>query len=151
MKLRIVHVGKASSLYRDAIEHYLSRIGHYANIEMLATKQARRLPREAAIEFEGERLISALGPREIAVALSEEGRAMDSVAFARTIAKLELRSRPISLLIGGAYGLSNAVKSRADLVLSLSPMTMQHDVALIVALEQIYRAMTILRGEDYHK
>ncbi len=151
MNLRVIHVGKASKLYRDAIEHYTSRIGHYAKFEIVEAKQAKRLPPDAAVDYEGERLIRALGPNDVAIALSEEGKAMNSVAFARKLADIEIRSRPISLLIGGAYGLSVAVKSHADSIISLSKMTMQHDVALIVTLEQLYRAMTIIRGENYHK
>ena len=151
MNLRIIHIGRASALYCDAIEHYTSRIGHYAKFEIVEAKQAKHLPPDAAVDYEGERLIRALGPNDVAIALSEKGKAMNSLAFARKLANLDIRSQPISLLIGGAYGLSDAVKSRADSIISLSSMTMQHDVALIVILEQLYRAMTIIRGENYHK
>lgn len=86
------------------------------------------------------------------VCLDEHAKALDSATFSKAIEKWsESGARPITFLIGGSWGLAERVKQRADISLSLSPLTMPHALARIVLLEQLYRALTILKGKEYHK
>ncbi|MCK5833502.1 23S rRNA (pseudouridine(1915)-N(3))-methyltransferase RlmH [bacterium] len=151
MKLKIIIVGKPDEQVASLIAHYSKRIGYYAQFKIVSVKQGKHLPPEATIELESKRLLEKVEAKDFIVALSEEGRKLDSIEFAKKLSNIELDARNVVFLIGGAYGLSVSLKSRADLILSLSKMTFQHDIALTVLSEQVYRAMTILRGEEYHK
>jgi 23S rRNA (pseudouridine1915-N3)-methyltransferase len=100
-------------------------------------------------EREARNLRDALPDRCSVVALSPEGRSFTTDAFAR---RLERWSQPlVSFVVGGPLGLEPAFRKSADVVLSLSPMTLPHELARVVLAEQIYRAVTILRGVPYHK
>ena len=102
-------------------------------------------------EREGERLTSRLpSPCEI-VACDVHGTGMSSEAFAAWLQEKREVARDIAFAIGGAYGLSEGVRSRARLRLSLAPWTLPHELARLVLAEQLYRAGTIVRGEPYHK
>ncbi|HHS51217.1 MAG TPA: 23S rRNA (pseudouridine(1915)-N(3))-methyltransferase RlmH [candidate division Zixibacteria bacterium] len=151
MKIRVIHVGKQKRLIADLVETYANRIANYAEFEIVSVKQARGLPEDKAIAAESENLLKKLSARDFAIALTEEGKQLGSVAFAELLSDIELSARPVAFIIGGAFGLSEEAKSRADMRLSLSKMTLQHDIALTVLLEQLYRAFTIIRGEEYHK
>ncbi|MEM9227249.1 MAG: 23S rRNA (pseudouridine(1915)-N(3))-methyltransferase RlmH [Verrucomicrobiota bacterium] len=83
-------------------------------------------------------------------ALAEEGKLMTSEQLAQTVGQLRDSSTEATFIVGGAYGLSDAVKARADVLLSLSPLTLTHEMARVVLLEQLYRAFTILHGSGYH-
>jgi 23S rRNA (pseudouridine1915-N3)-methyltransferase len=85
------------------------------------------------------------------VLLDERGTEETSAALARRVARWLERGQDVALVVGGSDGLSDAVRARADEVLALSRMTLPHRLARVVLLEQLYRAMTILRGEPYHK
>jgi len=151
VKIKILHVGKIAPQFLDAVEHYSQKISRYANIEFVAIKQGKELPPNEIIALESERILKAVGNNDLLVALSEEGKTPDSIAFAKWFEEKSILSKTIVFAIGGAYGLDSRIKKRADLIFSLSKMTFQHDVALAVLVEQIYRTMTILRGEEYHK
>lgn len=151
MKIRVIYVGKISPLFTEAVELYKERISHYEKLEMIEIRQAKKLPQNKVIRNEGESILATLGDEETVVALTEEGRRFSSIGFAKWLADARLVAQPVSFVIGGAYGLSNDVKLRSDLALSLSSMTTQHDIALLILMEQLYRASTILRGEEYHK
>jgi len=99
---------------------------------------------------EGQRIIAALGESSYTVVLADNGRQMTSHEFSRFIERLMDQGRKnVSFVVGGAYGLHRDVYDRADLVLSLSAMTLPHDLARLVLYEQVYRAFTIMRGEPY--
>jgi 23S rRNA (pseudouridine1915-N3)-methyltransferase len=85
------------------------------------------------------------------VLLDERGTEETSAALAKRVARWQAQARDVALVIGGSDGLSDAVRARGDEVLALSRMTLPHRLARVVLLEQLYRAMTILRGEPYHK
>jgi 23S rRNA (pseudouridine1915-N3)-methyltransferase len=116
----------------------------------------RRLPgleivevRDGTMRREAEALRACLRSGERMVALSEEGERLESRAFAGRLAALA--SHRVAFLIGGADGLDGDLRRGADAVISLSPMTLPHDLARLVLLEQIYRARTILDGGPYHR
>jgi 23S rRNA (pseudouridine1915-N3)-methyltransferase len=151
MKIKIIHIGKLSISYKDSVQYYTDRLSHYCELEIVSVKQAKNMPDDKAVEIEGERLLKAIEGEDCIVALSEEGKTLRSVEFANWLSVARTYAGCVTFVIGGAFGLSNEVKQKADLLLSLSLLTFQHDLAQLVLLEQIYRAMTIMRGESYHK
>jgi 23S rRNA (pseudouridine1915-N3)-methyltransferase len=104
-----------------------------------------------AKEEEGEGLLRRISPRDRVVLLDETGREYTSRELARRVGAWLAGGRDVALVIGGAEGSSAEVRARADEVLALSRMTLAHRLARLVLTEQLYRAMTILRGEPYHK
>ncbi|WP_242372904.1 23S rRNA (pseudouridine(1915)-N(3))-methyltransferase RlmH [Anaeromyxobacter sp. SG26] len=153
MRLRVVAVGRdRSGLYAPAIEEYAKRLGRYARFELVEVPEARKHAGTAqAKEEEAGSLLAKLGPRERVVALDERGAEWTSVQLAERVRRWTEGGRDVALVIGGSDGLSRAVLDRAEETLALSRLTLAHRLARLVLVEQLYRAMTILRGEPYHK
>jgi 23S rRNA (pseudouridine1915-N3)-methyltransferase len=153
MRIRIVAVGRdRSGLYAPAVEEYAGRLVRYVKFEVVEVPEARRhagTPR--AKDEEAEALLARLAPRERVVALDERGEEDTSALFARRVGRWLERGRDVALLVGGSDGLAPTVLERADEKLALSRLTLAHRLARLVLVEQLYRAMTILRGEPYHK
>ncbi|HEX9399995.1 MAG TPA: 23S rRNA (pseudouridine(1915)-N(3))-methyltransferase RlmH [Anaeromyxobacter sp.] len=153
MKLRVVAVGRdRSGLFAPAAEEYAKRLGRYVKFELVEVPEARRhagTPR--AKDEEGESLLARIGERERVVLLDERGTEETSEVFARRVARWLSRAQDVALVIGGSDGLSDAIRARGEETLALSRLTLAHRLARVVLLEQLYRAMTILRGEPYHK
>jgi 23S rRNA (pseudouridine1915-N3)-methyltransferase len=145
MKLLIVSVGKPKLFYaRSGAEEYLSRLKHYLPVEW---KQVR----EGAQQQESERLAAA-SKDCFRVILDEHGDQTSSKSLAANFEKWERQAvKTIAFLIGGANGHHPALREKASWIWSLSPLTLQHELALTVLLEQLYRAQTIRRGEPYHR
>lgn len=156
MKLRLVCVGKLSEGYlRAGVEEYATRIKRYLPFSTVELKEEKTGGKGAESPFirtrEGERILGKISPEAFAVTLDERGQNLSSVGLADLLEKHMVRGTPeIDLVIGGPYGLSEAVKGRGDLQLSLSPMTFTHQMVRLILLEQIYRALTIIRHEPYH-
>ncbi len=153
MRVRVLAVGRdRSGLYRPAVEEYARRIARYARFEVVEVPEARRhagTPR--ARDEEGEAILARLRDGERVVALDERGREPSSQELARRLAAWLAGGRDLAFAVGGADGLAEAVRMRADELLSLSRLTLAHRLARLVLLEQLYRAFTILSGEPYHK
>lgn len=153
MRIRIVAVGKdRSGLYAPAVEEYAKRIARHARFEIVEVPEARRhagTPR--ASEEEGEALLARLGERERVVLLDERGEEETSLAFAKRVGRWLERGQDVALVIGGSDGLAPAVRARSAETIALSRLTLAHRLARLVLVEQLYRALTILRGEPYHK
>jgi 23S rRNA (pseudouridine1915-N3)-methyltransferase len=153
VRLRVVAVGKdRSGLFAPAVEEYAGRLARYLKFELVEVPEARKhagTPR--AKDEEGEAVLARLGPRERVVLLDERGGEETSSAFARRVEGWLSRGQDLVLVIGGSDGLSDALRARGQETLALSRMTLPHRLARVVLLEQLYRAMTILRGEPYHK
>lgn len=154
MKITFVAVGsvKKSSI-GEASADYLKRIRRYVPVDMVEVKDegaSPKVPREDVLRKEGQRIISALGQGGYTVVLADTGSPMTSTAFSKFIEGLMNQGRKnVSFVVGGAYGLHKDVYDTADLVLSLSAMTLPHDLARLFLYEQVYRAFTIMRGEPY--
>ncbi|HET9599341.1 MAG TPA: 23S rRNA (pseudouridine(1915)-N(3))-methyltransferase RlmH [Anaeromyxobacteraceae bacterium] len=153
MRVRLLAVGKdRSGLYAPAVAEYAGRLARQLRFELVELPEARRhagTPR--AREEEGEAILARLDPREHLVALDERGREYTSVELARRVEGWLGAGRDLALVIGGADGLAPAVLDRAAEKLALSRLTLAHRLARLVLVEQLYRAMTIVRGEPYHK
>ena len=152
MRFRIVVVGKPPvGPLRDAIEEYERRAARYWPLdvfEVRAEPAKSRAPDEVR-KLEGERLIERAAG--FVVALDERGKGMSSEAFARWVADRRESAEDTTFVIGGAFGLVDAIRKRSKLLLSVSPWTVQHEMARLLLAEQLYRAGTIHRGEPYHK
>jgi 23S rRNA (pseudouridine1915-N3)-methyltransferase len=153
VKLRLVAVGKdRSGLYAPAVEEYATRLARYVRFELVEVPEARKhAGTPQAKEEEGAAILAKLRPGERVVALDERGEEPTSVAFAERMQRWMNAGQDVALVIGGSDGLAPAVRARAAETLALSRMTLAHRLARLVLLEQLYRAMTILRGEPYHK
>lgn len=154
MKVEIVCVGRAKGPFADLIAEYEGRLGHYFSFDAVEVKESahRAQTVERVLEEEGERLLARVPAQHELVALHRPGKAWTSEKLARHLADAALRSAPgISFVIGGAYGLSRDVLGKARQTISLSAMTLPHEMARLFLTEQLYRAGTINRGEPYHK
>lgn len=158
LNIRVICVGKSKEKYWDAAcAEYLKRLKGYCNPEVIEVKEAR-LPANASpadekkvIEAEGREILARTGSGDHVIALDIRGREMDSEEIARKISEISFNSSRICFIIGGSLGLSDEVKKRADLRLSFGKITLPHQLARVVLLEQIYRAFKINAGEAYHK
>jgi 23S rRNA (pseudouridine1915-N3)-methyltransferase len=154
MKVMTIAVGRPKGDLAAAIAHYEDRAARYFTFEAIEVKEHRARQGEArqVMEEEGKRLLARVPGGAELVALHRGGRAWSSEQLSEYFASLAVGARPgAAFLIGGAYGLSDAVLDRADHRLSLSAFTLPHELARLVLTEQIYRAGTIGRGEPYHK
>lgn len=144
MRVRIIAVGKAKDRdLRSLLGDYYARINRYAKLEEVELKDGKA-------DEVAERLRKSIPGRARVVALEVEGKSLSSRDLARWIGRAENESvQTIVFLIGGSYGLPQAISNEADLRLSLSAMTLPHRLARLFLAEQIYRSFSILRGEPY--
>lgn len=122
-------------------------------MELLALPQASgsKLSADEARRIEGRRILDKVKPKEWLIALDQSGQMLSSAELARFVEKAQSQSRDLLFAIGGDQGLGPEVTGAAQLVLSLSRLTLPHRLARLVLIEQLYRALTLLRGEPYHK
>jgi 23S rRNA (pseudouridine1915-N3)-methyltransferase len=154
MIVRVVAVGRVRDAgLKSACEDYLRRAGRTLRLEVREVAEAgRRAARpDDARRLEAERLVAAAPAGARLVTLTRAGRPVSSGELAALVGRWREEARDVALLLGGAFGLDPALLERADLRLSLSALTLPHELARLVLVEQLYRAVTILRGEPYHK
>lgn len=158
MKIRIVAVGKLKEKYlREGVAEYEKRLAPFASVDLLETREEymaenpSEAQRQQTLAKEGERLLRLVPERSFLIVLDVKGKLLSSEALAKELASLALQGQSdLTFLIGGAFGLSPAVRDRADLRISFSPMTFTHQMVRLLLYEQIYRAFKINRGEKYH-
>lgn len=145
MQWRIITAGKpAHPWVKEAIQMYWQRLQRYTRLEHVIIKEASQDRMDQQIED--------ASADALRVFLDERGKQLRSVEMAGWIKQAEISSRKrVCLVIGGADGHSPSMRAKADECWSLSKLTFQHDIALVVLVEQIYRAYSILRGEPYHR
>ena len=156
MKFRFIWAGShADAELAEAAERYLSRIKHFFPVEVVevASERGRQRQSDVAImRAQSARLLSAIPERGFTVVLDERGQTLDSLKFARWIERLTIDSpHGVNFVVGGDVGFDETVRKRADKLLALSPMTLPHQFARVILLEQIYRACTLMRNIPYHK
>ena len=157
--VKLICVGKLKEkFYAAAAEEYVKRLGAYCKISVLELPEERLPDRpsqaliDAALEKEGGRILDKIPASAVVIALCVEGNALSSEELAARLNKWTVQGKSqFVLLIGGSFGMHPRVKARADLRLSMSPMTFPHHLARVMVLEQIYRAFKINEGSSYHK
>ena len=155
MKLRLLWIKSSADAELTAVlDRYLNRIKHFFPIEVteVTPPRGRQSERDGSIiRAQSAGLISAI-PRGYTVVLDERGRSMDSLKFAKWLERMTIdQPHGVTFVVGGDVGLDDSVRERADMLLALSAMTLPHQLARVVLLEQIYRACTLIRNIPYHK
>lgn len=145
MNWTLVTIGKPALVWaRGAVEDYRRRIGRAASLEIVSL-------RENGPQKNGAAMLAMSG-KSFRIALDERGRTMRSMDFSRWIGAREMAgTKAVTLFIGGADGHSDELRSAVDDCWSLSAFTIQHELALVMLLEQVYRGYSILRGSPYHR
>ena len=154
MKTELIVVGKTTNKhFIAAINDYLERIGHYMPFSVTVIpelRNAKSLSQQQQKDKEGEAILRLLQPSDTVVLLDERGKEPRSIELADWLQRQQQTARRLVFIIGGPYGFSQQVYSRADSMLSLSRMTFTHQMVRLIFVEQLYRACTIIKGEPYH-
>ena len=155
MKVRLLFIGKTDAPYlTEGIEAYLGRLRRYIDTEAVAAPVPKKwgaLPPDLRKEKEAEIILRHMGQCDYCVLLDEKGSRVDSRGFARFLHKRMHGSTKLLLfVVGGPWGFGQEAYRKADSVLSFSPMTFSHQMIRLFLTEQLYRAMTIIRGQPYH-
>jgi 23S rRNA (pseudouridine1915-N3)-methyltransferase len=155
MKICLLVIGKTDEAYlQKGIELFLKRIPHYISFEMKLIpdiKNSKNLSEDQQKEKEGELIFQQITTSDELFLLDEQGMEVSSIEFARFLEKKMISGiKRLVFVVGGPYGFSGNIYSRANGKVSLSKMTFSHQMVRLIFLEQLYRAMTILKGEPYH-
>ena len=154
MKITLLVVGKTTDQrLQTLIDDYQQRLKHYIPFEIVVIpdlRNAKALTQAQIKEQEGLEILRRITPAMEVILLDEHGREYRSIEYAQWIQKKMSAGRDVTFIVGGPYGFSSAVYERANGKISLSKMTFSHQMIRLFYTEQIYRAMTILRGEPYH-
>lgn len=159
LTVNLICIGKLKEEYwRSACAEYAKRLSAYCKLQLLELAETRipdnPSPAQTArvIASEGQLILSRLPQNGAVLPLCIEGRELDSAALSELLQKLPLEGKStVSFIIGGSCGLSDEVKRRGDIKLSMSKMTFPHQLARVMLLEQLYRAFQIAAGGKYHK
>lgn len=150
MPIRILAIGKKHEAWvADGIERYQKRLQRPLDTSWVFLPHSSR-EGLAARQEESERILGRLDANEYVILLDERGKLLDSPALSRQLMEVLERSQPVTLVIGGAYGVDETVHTRANLVWSLSPLVFPHQLVRLICTEQLYRAQEIARGNPYH-
>ena len=148
MKLRVVWIGKTKNpQVAKLCADYISRIGHFLPLEITEIKEA-----QGGIQAQSSKILSALNASDRVTVLDSRGASWTSDQLAGFVQQhMTSDPRRLSFVIGGPEGLSDEVKRRADIQWALSPLTFTHELARVLVLEQLYRALSIIRNLPYSK
>ena len=155
MKVILVFTGKTTEDYlKQGIQLYADRLKHYLQLEikeLIPGKFSNSMDSSQIRLLESEWLIKSLPAYDYLVLLDESGKSLSSASLSEFIqVRMNQGIRKLVFLIGGAYGVSDDLKAKANFILSLSAMTFTHQMIRLILSEQIYRAMTIIKREHYH-
>ena len=152
MRVSLVAVGRLRPALREVCDDYLRRLGRIVTVSEREVREAGRATTERLQrDAEGKRLLDAVAPGSQVILLDLGGTAWSSEQLAAQLDAWRLDGRERTFVLGGAAGGSTALRARAAITWSLGPLTLPHELARVVVVEQLYRASTILRGEPYHK
>lgn len=155
MKVTLLVVGKTiNKHFVELIDDYAGRLKHYIGFVLQVIpdlKNTKSLSESQQKTMEGEQILKAVQPGDVLVLLDEHGKELRSVEFSKWMEnKMQTVNRRLIFVIGGPYGFSDAVYAAAREKLSISKMTFSHQMIRLIFVEQLYRAMTIMKGEPYH-
>ncbi|MEP7168091.1 MAG: 23S rRNA (pseudouridine(1915)-N(3))-methyltransferase RlmH [Bacteroidota bacterium] len=156
MKIKLIFIGKTTFPYiTEGVSIFEKRLAHYAPFEIITVEVSKKNASSKNVmmlkQNEADLILKIITANDHVVLLDEKGKEFNSIQFAGAIQKLmtSLQSN-IIFVIGGAYGFDEKMYKRANLLLSLSKMTCSHQLIRLFFIEQLYRAMTIIRNEPYH-
>ena len=155
MKIRLLVIGKTEEEYlRKGISEYTGRVKRYVPFEIVEIPSPRNissLPLDEQKSKEAVRIEKQIRTGDLVVLLDEHGQELTSAAFSKFLNQRFLSgARNMNFIIGGPFGFDESLHKQADFILSLSKMTFSHQMIRLFFTEQLYRALTILRGESYH-
>jgi 23S rRNA (pseudouridine1915-N3)-methyltransferase len=155
MKISLIVVGKTDKRYiLEGISEYEKRLSHYCKFDLKVIpdiKNSKSMSAAVQMQKEGELILGLIRTSSEVILLDEHGGEYSSVEFAKFIEKKAVSGqKELTFIIGGPYGFSQEVKSSASATLSLSRLTYSHQIVRLIFVEQLYRAMTIIKGEPYH-
>ena len=155
MKIKLLCIGKTNFKFIDeGMELYHSRLKYFIELEQVFIpdiKNTKNMPVDEIKKKEGQSLLKNIAQGDFVCLLDERGNSFDSEGFAEYIQKkLEQNIKNLIFVVGGAYGFSAEIYSRADFKITLSKMTFSHQIIRLFFLEQLYRAFTIIKGLPYH-
>jgi len=154
-KIRIIVVGNTkASFLKEGESLYLKRLKRYTPIEWIEVKPekvTKGMPTERLLASEGHSIEKKFQSRDHIIVLDVSGREYSSEALSTRIERLSWKGDPLCFVIGGPLGISKEILRKANETLSLSKLTLTHEMSRILLLEQLYRAFTIMKGEKYHK
>lgn len=157
MKFTIITVGKLKTSYlRDGVAEFVKRLSVYGGATITEVNESKQssqgaAQRDAIVADEGSRILKLLTNKSYVVLLDVKGKMLSSEQLAAKISELEVSGvSEMTFVIGGAFGVSQELRQRADLALSFSPMTFTHQMVRLLLVEQIYRACKINKNEPYH-
>lgn len=146
--------GKHSGYVQEGIEEFTGRINHYYPCEwklVSPPKNSANISQAEQKDMESKALLEAIDPVDYVVLLDERGKMLNSPKLAEIIGERALNgAKKIHFVIGGAFGVNDELRRRADLVWQLSQLVFPHQLVRLILVEQVYRACTILRNEKYH-
>ena len=155
MKFILLMIGKTNGTsLQKLIEDYQGRVQHYLNFEIVTIpelKNTKNLSVQEQKEKEADLILKQIDNQDDVILLDEKGKQFSSVAFAGFLEKkLHSSAKRMIFVVGGPFGFSQRIYDRANGMISMSPMTFSHQMIRLIFAEQLYRAMTIIRGESYH-
>ena len=152
MKIAIWSVGKANEAYiKEGVEQFTKRIGHYYPLEWQLILPSKLTDPTQIKKAEATSIQKALAPTDVLILLDEKGKMLSSPALAKLIQqKANQSTQKLVFLIGGAYGVADEIKTRAQFTWSLSDLVFPHMLVRLILAEQVYRACSILANEKYH-
>lgn len=152
MRVTLVAVGRLRPALREVCDDYATRLSRWVELREVEVREAARAgPPPVQRRRESRAIRDALPEGAFVVLLDIEGQAWGSDAFAAQLARWQETGRPLAFVVGGAEGVDEDLQRGAQARWSLGPATLPHELARVVALEQVYRAFTILHGLPYHK
>ena len=155
MRIGLILVGKTvNKHFVELIDDYAGRVKHYVGFDITVIpelKNTKNLSTDQQKQQEGELILKQLQGGDHVVLLDEHGKEFRSVEFSKWVEqKMQTVNKRLVFIIGGPYGFSPEVYTKANEKISLSKMTFSHQMVRLIFVEQLYRAMTIMRGEPYH-
>jgi 23S rRNA (pseudouridine1915-N3)-methyltransferase len=158
LSVKIITVGTLKESYlREAVAEYSKRLSAFCKLSIIELKESKLSdsPSEkeitAALDNEAKAILAQISPRSYNIAMCVEGKQMPSEKLAATLERISTEASEVTLIIGSSFGLSDKVKTCADMRLSVSELTFPHQLLRVMLLESIYRAFTIIAGTKYHK
>ena len=155
MKIALLQIGKTSEKHiSDGVDEYYSRIRKYRGFDIITVpdlKNTRNMPVPEQKMKEGEKICKLLSAEDFVVLLDEKGKEFSTAEFSELLGKIfMLPKKRVVFVIGGSYGFSAESYKKADIRMSLSRMTFSHQMVRLLFAEQLYRVMTIIKGDPYH-